>query len=82
MKKEKTFCQLLTPFEETEGVGWEEYPRPGMKRESYMSLCGKWELYLKEQGGCETAFLGEITVPFPPESRMSGIFRSKDKGDK
>ncbi len=82
MKKEKEFCYLKTPFESDAGAGWEEYPRPLMKRESYISLCGRWDLYLKKHGEGKCTPLGEIAVPYPPESRISGIFRSKDKKDK
>ncbi|MBQ3537044.1 MAG: hypothetical protein IJA39_00560, partial [Clostridia bacterium] len=63
-------CELSTPFEK-DGCDWTEYPRPQMKRDSYLSLCGKWELSVMKK--CESTKLGEITVPYPPESRISGI---------
>ena len=40
---------------------WKEYPRPQMKREHWMSLNGNWKL----DGG-------DIRVPFPPQSQLSG----------
>lgn len=40
---------------------WAEYPRPQMKRESWMSLNGMWKL----DGD-------DIRVPFPPQSQLSG----------
>jgi len=76
----KNFCILTTPFENGEGCGWEEYPRPQMKRESYQSLCGEWELFSSLSGRVEA--LGRITVPFAPESRLSGVFRNKSKEEK
>lgn len=44
-----------------EKIEWTEYPRPQMKRKSYFSLNGKWELNGEE-----------IEVPFPPQSILSG----------
>jgi len=71
-KKPPRTQSLTTPFEES-GEDWKTYPRPQMKRESYFSLCGKWDLSV-EYEGAETP-LGEINVPYPPESRLSGIER-------
>ena len=65
-------CDLSTPFEK-DGDDWTEYPRPQMKRDSYISLCGKWELSVKKKE--KETILGEIIVPYPPESRISGINR-------
>ncbi len=72
---------LKTPFEDDNSSNWtEEYPRPQMKRDSYMSLCGDWELYL--QRGAEKEFIGNVKVPFPPESRLSGIERELKIGER
>ncbi|MBQ8260574.1 MAG: MFS transporter [Clostridia bacterium] len=65
---------LKTPFEDDTSSDWTEYPRPQMKRDSYMSLCGEWELSVISG---EEIDLGKIKVPFPPESRISGIEREK-----
>ena len=49
MKKE-IFADLYT--EEGENlpeIPWNTYPRPQMKRDSYFSLCGEWELYIKNK---------------------------------
>lgn len=43
-----------------EEVGWDEYPRPQMKRNSYFSLNGAWKL----NGD-------DIQIPFPPQSTLS-----------
>ncbi len=40
---------------------WQDYPRPQMRRQGYMSLNGIWML----NGG-------KILVPFPPQSYLSG----------
>ena len=69
MKKIET-VDLLTPFAEKMGdVPWEEYPRPSLVRDSYISLNGEWEVESKE-------FSGKIKVPFPPESLLSGVGKS------
>lgn len=74
-----TLCQLDTPFS-TEGEGFFEYPRPQMKRNSYLSLCGKWELFSCLDGRLER--IGDIKVPFVPESYLSGVYRTKKKTEK
>ena len=49
-----------------------------MKRDSYMSLCGEWEYSVNEYVNTP---LGKIKVPFPPESRISGIERDLRKSE-
>ena len=66
--KRNEFVQLKTPFE-NDTEGWDIYPRPQMARDSYLSLCGEWDLFRTK----EDSPLGKIKVPFPPESRLSGI---------
>ena len=67
-----TTVALTTPFEKESG--WQDvYPRPQFERESFISLCGKWELFTKDGA------VGDITVPFPPESRISGIGKGYEK---
>ncbi len=48
------------------GTPWTVYPRPQMKRDSYLNLNGEWEFSCGE-------FSGTIQVPFCPESALSGI---------
>lgn len=69
--------QLYTPFEPSD---WNEYPRPQMKRASYLPLNGEWELSVLKNG-TETP-VGTVKVPFPPESPLSGIGRTLEKGEK
>ncbi len=80
--KKPRLVSLKTPFEDKENTSmtWDEYPRPQMRRDSYLSLSGEWSLSVMGKDG-ETA-LGKITVPFPPESRLSGIERQLKKGEK
>lgn len=73
-KKDTKFESLSTPFEADMGdVPFEEYPRPSMKRDSYMSLNGEWDFCVERAN--KTVFEGNIVVPFPPESRLSGVER-------
>ena len=92
--KTPRICQLETPFEKDTQFSWQDYPRPQLKRDSYISLCGVWQLSVKKykvkvkQYSCfagiareyqtdnfEQTELGGIMVPYPPESRISGIER-------
>ena len=70
---------LITPFESDTSSSWNEYPRPSFKRESYLCLNGEWELYLIS--GENSTLLGNINVPFTPETRLSGINREKKDGE-
>ena len=71
---------LLTPFAKNiTDVPHNEYPRPQFKRDSYLSLNGKWQFSVKSKKG--TKNLGEILVPFPPESVLSGIERETKRND-
>ncbi len=78
-KKVSRICQLTTPFEENANSSWLEYPRPQFKRDSYLSLCGPWQLSVKKDS--MTQLVGDITVPYPPESRISGIMRNLAAGE-
>ena len=51
------------------------YPRPQFKRDSFLSLNGKWQLHL---GGKKPEIDTEILVPFCPESALSGVEMSID----
>ncbi|MBQ2945580.1 MAG: glycoside hydrolase family 2 [Clostridia bacterium] len=71
---------LETPFEKElfdGGIPFSEYPRPQLKRESYICLNGKWSFTVLGKN----EFEGEITVPFAPESRLSGVERYTEKDD-
>lgn len=73
-EKEIRTASLVTPFENGSFNSWaQEYPRPQMKRDSYISLCGEWELSVRKDSVEQP--VGKIAVPFPPESRISGIER-------
>ncbi len=72
--------RLITPFEEKGAALWQsEHPKPIMKRDSWMTLCGEWDLFVIKKR--KEKLIGKITVPFVPESRISGIERNKQKGE-
>ncbi len=72
--KNKEFEILTTPFEkDLTDIPWNEYPRPSLRRESFLCLNGKWDFSLETHN--KTEVLGQILVPFPPESRISDIER-------
>ena len=56
-----------------------EYPRPQLVRQSYINLNGCWEFEIddslsgKEKGIYKRHLKDRITVPFCPESELSGL---------
>jgi beta-galactosidase/beta-glucuronidase len=71
MKKEA----LTTSYSEEMDVKnpWNEYPRPSFVRDSFLSLNGEWDFaYSKNE---PKTYKEKVLVPFPPESRLSGINR-------
>ncbi len=78
--KKPRWRHLLTPFsKDITETPHSEYPRPQFKRDSYLSLNGKWQFSVKSKKG--TKDLGQILVPFPPESVLSGIERETKRKD-
>ena len=53
----------------------EEYPRPGMKRDSYICLNGTWDYAMTESEAFPEKYEGRILVPFSPEAPLSGVNR-------
>ena len=54
---------------------WNIYPRPHMRRESFFSLNGEWDLAICEKETTQIEYNEKITVPFVPQSVLSGIGR-------
>lgn len=53
-----------------------EYPRPQFVRDSYLSLNGTWKYVIKNNSGRPMRYLADITVPFSPETEISGVCRA------
>lgn len=51
-----------------------EYPRPQMTRERWLNLNGLWGY---GEGGTDT--VGQVLVPFPMESALSGVMKSIER---
>ena len=52
---------------------WQEYPRPQLKRDSYLNLNGTWKYAATYQRQIPTTWKQEILVPFPPQSVLSKV---------
>ena len=52
-----------------------EYPRPQLRRNSYINLNGLWNYAIVRDKGVPDEPDGEILVPFSPESELSGVQR-------
>ena len=46
---------------------WQVYPRPQMRRDSYLNLNGAWDFAVNYENQ------GQIRVPFCPESALSAF---------
>ena len=58
-----------------------EYPRPQLKRDSYLNLNGRWEYAVTRVNSEPEEYDGEIVVPFPLESELSGVGRVLQPGE-
>ena len=56
------------------GTPWTVYPRPQMKRDSYLNLNGEWAFSVND------GKVQRINLPFCPESMLSGINRHFPEG--
>ena len=53
-----------------------EYPRPILERSDWQNLNGLWDYSILKAGAAEpTSFSGQILVPFPVESSLSGVMK-------
>lgn len=50
-----------------------EYPRPQLKRDSFINLNGYWDMAITHDGEVPDTFSEKILVPFCPESQLSGV---------
>ena len=65
---------LYTPQgEQISSAPLQSYPRPQMRRESYVNLNGWWAFTVSSQAQLPACYDREILVPYCPESLLSGI---------
>ena len=62
------------------GTPWQVYPRPQLKRDSYVNLNGQWDFTVTEAKTLPKTYDRVITVPFCPESALSGIEQQFPEG--
>ena len=63
----------------TEDIPWCVYPRPQLKRDSFICLNGEWDFAFSSEDAAPRRYSEKITVPYPPESKLSGICRAAKK---
>ena len=69
-----TFVDLYTPEGEAlSGQPWPAYPRPQMRRESFLNLNGAWDFTLSPSPEAPAEYDRSILVPYPPQSLLSGL---------
>jgi len=75
-----TICLLLSSVPVTAAVPRPEHPRPDMQRENWMTLNGEWQFEIDKTADGDSRGLtygkdlnAKITVPFCPESKLSGL---------
>lgn len=76
---------LMTPWGKTVTPqnAWKEYPRPQMVRKEWKNLNGLWEYALtKKDTEQYPGADGQILVPFPVESALSGVKRMVQSGER
>ncbi len=73
-------CDLRTKAGERVGdAPWQSYPRPQLRRESYLNLNGKWDFGVRKNR-FPNVYNQSILVPFCPESQLSGIGKHFPEG--
>ena len=77
------FVDLLTKRGEeilkSEDIPWQEYPRPQMRRDSFLNLNGDWEFAVRKNR-FPSKYNRTIRLPFCPESILSGVGRHFSEG--
>ena len=72
---------MTTQGENLTGTPWQVYPRPQMRRNSYVNLNGQWDYTVTSSDDLPHGYDQRITVPFCPESRLSGVQKHPADGE-
>ena len=56
---------------ETLVIPFPEYPRPALRRDSFLNLNGSWSYAITADEALPHAWDGEILVPYSPEAALS-----------
>ena len=75
--------QLVTKLKEKVNIEspLSGHPDPYWRRESFVSLNGKWEFEQNSEQSLPSNYSETIVVPFAVETSLSGINRRVSKGD-
>ena len=69
-----TFADLYTPEGEAlSGQPWSVYPRPQLRRDSFLNLNGTWDFTLSASPEPPAEYDQNILVPYAPQSLLSGL---------
>lgn len=63
-------------------IPWNIYPRPQMKRDSFLNLNGEWDFEVSTYDYIPKKYNMKIVVPYPVESKLSGVERHFKKGSR
>ncbi len=81
MKKQPNIKTLFTEAAESlSEIPHREYPRPQLKRDSFLNLNGLWD-FCVTKGEAPKNYKEQILVPFPPQSALSGVMKSYEDND-
>ena len=73
---------MTTQGENLTGTPWQVYPRPQMRRDNWLNLNGEWDF--ESYAGpavLPIEYYQKISVPFCPESKLSGVGRHIGEGE-
>ncbi len=74
------FAKLYTPEgENISETPWNKYPRPLLKRDSFLCLNGEWSFKVKKDNEFIDGINDKIIVPFSPETILSKVGKSFDE---